>query len=337
MTQFFFFVLILPISVFLLNSFLNKKNYLMSYNGQLHQNFTSPDKVPLSGGILLLFCYLIIFNENSIVLNIFFIFIFLLGLFSDFKKNLSAKKRLIFQFLIILFFIILMDVKIENVRLVYFNILLENYIFNLFFISFCFLILINGTNFIDGVNTNVLGYYLIISFVLFQKNYLTTINMEFIDWMLWCMCLSIIYLYNFFKKLFIGDNGSYFLSLMYGYYIVKIYSLNQQISPYFIILVLWYPCFELLFSMIRKMKLNKSPLLPDTNHLHQLIFYFLTKKNIKFQNTISAILINLYNCIIIVIGFQYIYNSYIQVTLVTLNIILYIVIYNWLLKIRFKI
>ena len=44
--------------------------------------------------------------------------------------------------------------------------LLKNYIFSIIFTSFCILIIINGTNFIDGINTLAIGYYLIICSVL---------------------------------------------------------------------------------------------------------------------------------------------------------------------------
>ena len=75
-----------------------------------------------------------------------------------------------------------------------------------------------------------------------------------------------------------GDSGSYALGLMCGYFLIKIYELNQEISPYFIILLLWYPCFENLFSIIRKFSFRKSPINADNNHLHQLVYFYLKKK-----------------------------------------------------------
>ena len=69
------------------------------------------------------------------------------------------------------------------------------------------------------------------------------------------------------------------LSLFLGYILVVIYSKNPSISPYYIISLLWYPCFENLFSLIRKLIAKKSPTNPDNLHLHQLLYkYFLVKK-----------------------------------------------------------
>ena len=55
---------------------------------------------------------------------------------------------------------------------------------------------------------------------------------------------------------------------------------NYFISPYFIALLLWYPAFENLFSIIRKRIVKKDPLKPDNLHFHQLLFnFFETKQN----------------------------------------------------------
>ena len=54
---------------------------------------------------------------------------------------------------------------------------MANYYFNLFFVTFCFLILINGTNFIDQLNGLVILYY--ISIILILK--LSGLNFEVYD------------------------------------------------------------------------------------------------------------------------------------------------------------
>ena len=63
----------------------------------------------------------------------------------------------------------------------------------------------------------------------------------------------------------------YYLYL-FAIILIKIYNFNNTISPYFIVNLLWYPAFEILFSLIRKVKNKFSPMIPDTMHLHQLIF-----------------------------------------------------------------
>jgi len=105
--------------------------------------------------------------------------------------------------------------------------------------------------------------------------------------------------------------------------------------------LLWYPAFEILFSMLRKIRSNFSPMEPDTNHLHQLVFFYY-KCRFSFSQTINnslvGITINLYNLILIFIFSIYPENSKFQLTLVMMNIVNYLIIYKLLFdsKKKFK-
>ena len=63
-------------------------------------------------------------------------------------------------------------------------------------------------------------------------------------------------LLNLSNILMLGDAGVYILSFFIGYLIITSHISNSVISPYFFITLIWYPCFENLFSIIRK-KINK--------------------------------------------------------------------------------
>ena len=85
--------------------------------------------------------------------------------------------------------------------------------------------------------------------------------------------------------------------------------------------------------------MHKSPMKPDSDHLHQQIFYILNKKNNLnkyFANLLSANVINLYNLIIFIISVNFFYSSQIQVLLILLNICLYTFIYFKLFIFRHK-
>ena len=105
--------------------------------------------------------------------------------------------------------------------------------------------------------------------------------------------------------------------------------------------LLWYPAFEILFSMLRKVRSNFSPMKPDTNHLHQLVFFYY-KRRFSFSQTINnslvGITINLYNLILILIFSIYPENSKFQLILVMMNIVNYLIIYKLLFdsKKKFK-
>ena len=42
-------------------------------------------------------------------------------------------------------------------------------------------------------------------------------------------------------------------------------------------IILWYPCFENLFSILRKIKFKKSAAEPDTKHFHHYYFTIFSK------------------------------------------------------------
>jgi len=330
-----FYILILPLIIYLINDVLKKKSLLMNYSGEIHQKFSVKENIPLSGGVLILSSFYMYFYDYSNIFNLYLLLIFLLGLSADLKIIKSAKKRFIFQLIILYLFIDFMDMNIFDTRISYLDKLLISPIFNNLFVLFCVLIVVNGTNFIDGLNTNALGYYIIISLILYKIKFYYILDLSGSQWIGWMLCLIIFYFFNLFKILFIGDSGAYILGLIYSYFLIHFYNVNQNISPFFIILLLWYPCFEILFSIIRKFKLNKSPLKPDNNHLHQLLFlYFKDSLKIKtlLSNSLSANVINLYNLTILYIGSLSVRDTQYQITLIILNIFLYIILYIKLYK-----
>ena len=141
---------------------------------------------------------------------------------------------------------------------------------------FCILVVINGYNFIDGVNTSLIGYCLIISSSLYYLELNGIQVSQILDLHSLISVLVAIFILNFFNKLYLGDSGSYLLGLLFAICLIDTYQINDSMSSLFIISLLWYPAFENLFSILRKVKFSISPINPDTNHLHQLLFSFKT-------------------------------------------------------------
>lgn len=337
--NFLIYLSVLTIFLLLTNKFFINYNILISETGDRHQKFASKDKVPLTGGIFLFLSFLFFFNEEILSFILFSFLILLLGIFSDLKNIKSAFTRFIIQISLVLTFVIFNDFQLFNTKIYLLDKLLAYELFNYLFVSFCILIVINGSNFFDGLNTLSIGYYLLISLVLYylqEFNYITN-NEFFINYIL--IVLVITFFLNFINKIYLGDSGSYLLGFTFSIFLIDIYIKNPQISPFFIIVLLWYPSFETLFSIIRKNIMNKSPMRPDSNHLHQQLFnvIYRSKKFDKFySNLLSASFINLYNLIIFMISVNFFSNSQIQVLLILLNITLYTFIYLKLFIIRYK-
>ena len=332
-------ILILFISYFIY-FLINKFQIFHNLKKDHHQNFTHKKFILPVGGYYLIIS-LIIFNFLSIGLEIYYlIIIFIIGTLSDLKKFNSPKFRLIIQSILILIFVYQSQIQILSTRLDILDNLLSNFYFNIFFVSFCILIVINGTNFIDGLNGLVLIYYLCIIFILFSSE----LNLQIFDneffFIELVATLSILLVLNIFNKIYLGDSGSYLLGFLFSVILIKIYLINQFISPFFIVLLLWYPCFENLFSILRKYKYRKSPIKPDTKHLHQLLFYFLDSK-LKFKNkltnnNLSSFLINFFNLIIFLVALSQITKTNVQVCLILLNVTIYLFIYSNLFKFRYN-
>ena len=337
--NFLIYLSVLTIFLLLINKFFINYNILISETGDRHQKFASKDKVPLTGGIFLFLSFLFFFNKEILSFILFSFLILLLGIFSDLKNIKSAFTRFIIQISLVLTFVIFNDFQLFNTKIYLLDKLLAYELFNYLFVSFCILIVINGSNFFDGLNTLSIGYYLLISLVLYylqEFNYITN-NGFFINYIL--IVLVITFFLNFINKIYLGDSGSYLLGFTFSIFLIDIYIKNPQISPFFIIVLLWYPSFETLFSIIRKNIMNKSPMRPDSNHLHQQLFnvIYRSKKFDKFySNLLSASFINLYNLIIFMISVNFFSNSQIQVLLILLNITLYTFIYLKLFIIRYK-
>ena len=315
--------------VILVSIFFKKKKLLLNYTGDRHQSFSNQKNIPLIGGIFLILP-LILINYQNIVYSILLILIFLLGFLSDQKILISAKKRFLLQIILVFFSVIFLDLEILTSKLILFDYFLKNHVFNIFFTAFCLLILINGSNFIDGLNGLLLSYMTFVIFILLKLGLLNelSIKYDFINYLI--LFTIIIILLNLCNYLMLGDAGAYILSFFVGYLIIKCHISNPNISPYFFITLLWYPCYENLFSIIRKLKSKLSPLIPDNNHLHQLIYIRFKKKIIRSQliaNNISSLIISLVNFIIILISSLNPYSSFYQIKLIIFSMFLYSIVF----------
>jgi UDP-GlcNAc:undecaprenyl-phosphate GlcNAc-1-phosphate transferase len=72
--------------------------------------------------------------------------------------------------------------------------------------------------------------------------------------------------------LFAGDGGAYFLGFAIAELAVLLVHRNSEVSPWFALLVLWYPVWETLYSMYRRKRRGHSPADPDGLHLHTLVY-----------------------------------------------------------------
>jgi UDP-N-acetylmuramyl pentapeptide phosphotransferase/UDP-N-acetylglucosamine-1-phosphate transferase len=289
-------------------------------------------KIVLSGGFYILLSliiskYFFNFQINEDFILVLFCF-FLLGFFSDIKPKLSPKIRLSIQISLIIMYLYFFEIQIYKTNIFFIDYFIHSFIFNLFFTTFCVVVFLNGSNFIDGVNTNLIGYYLIILLII-SIYYSFEFELIYV-----IISLFIFLLFNLFGKCFLGDNGVYVLSILISFIIIKLINLNS-LNPIIAINLLWYPAFENLFTILRRSIVGVTVDIADKKHLHTLLYKFYKRKFKKdlFSNSLSGITLNIYNFISIFISFKYMNNMQILASVIILNIIIYLIVYFKLLKI----
>ena len=143
---------------------------------------------------------------------------------------------------------------------------------------FVFLVIINATNFIDGIDglaiTEVIKTILLIEFFSASETALTPFALLLI------ISLLPLYYFNFKKKtkVFLGDGGSLLLGTFVSVYVFHVlgpeYSFKDgfQINKtLFAVLVILYPLVDLFRVFVLRIKEGKSPFVADQNHIHHLL------------------------------------------------------------------
>ncbi len=331
------FLIFFLIFSFTLIFFCRKYNILIDQKIEKHKKYSTKSKSFLIGGILIIsfLNYYHLFVTYDPVLCLFINFIFLIGILSDLKKINNVSLRFFLQCTLVLFFVNFLSLKITNTRIDFFDQWLTSPVVNILFVTFCLLVLKNGSNFIDGINGLTIGYFFIIFLIIFFNLNYFEYDKSLLENLI--IILFIVLLLNLYGILYLGDSGSYTLGLFTGIFLIDFAQNNISISPYFIIILLWYPCFELLFSMIRRFLKKIKTYEPDTIHLHHLIFkkiktYYKIKNN-NVSHLITTFIINFYNLICFFISTKYIYSSGSLITIFLINIFVYITLFKYLKRI----
>ena len=327
-----------------INFALSKRKILIDKPELAHHKFKHNDVIPLSGGIyfFLSLIYLSNFNNFEIKILIFLLPFLLIGLLADIRKEFSPKLRLIFQIFFLFIIVYFNEIKISSIDLVFFDHFLENKLFNFFFVIFCLVTILNGQNFMDGLNGLVVGNFILILLSIYyidsQLHEDTSKLKEIVQNLI---IISIVFfLFNILGKCFLGDNGIYIFSIFISLVIILFIEKSQGlVSPLLAAIFLWYAAFENLFCILRRIIKKKKVYSADKLHLNSLVknfLFFNFKKKISFQNinTISALLINL--CLLpnFILGILWYNDSTKLAILIFIQILIYLFFYNKLSSLK---
>ena len=136
-------------------------------------------------------------------------------------------------------------------------------------------------------------------------------------------------LFNFpNSKIFFGDSGSYLMGGLVALNTIVTNNLNSNYSSFFFCILLFYLFFEVFFSFFRKVIQKKSPVHPDSKHLHMLAYKQISKIYGKHKgNYLNSIIINLIYFICIFPALYFAKNPFLSKYWFFLLIIIYLFIY----------
>ena len=285
----------------------------------------------LAGIISLLFFVIMYYLLFKNILNDYLfipLVLFLLGFADDIKIRINPNTRLVLMLAVLLLSIIFLSVNIDNIDVPILREWMKNRVFETLFILLCFLFIINGANLIDGFNGLLTIHLIIINFLLLMIN----INNQQTELSLILTAQIVILfsflLFNFPKaQIFLGDSGSYLFGGLITLNIIETNNLNPDISSFFFCTLLFYLFFEVFFSFFRKLLQKKSPLIPDKNHLHMLIYSKFTRKNY-----LTSLVINSTYLFLILPGFFFMENPFISRIWFFSLILFYLIVYYLISK-----
>ena len=326
---------IVQITIYFFIKFLNNKGVKSNYfaKQKIHEG-----EVPRVGGLLFLSSFLItliIIQTNYILLILPLVFgsliIFVFSFYEDLKQSLSPYFRLIILFVgsfVFTFFSELPDINISLLQLIKDYEIIKTILFIL-----SLMLLMNGFNFIDGLNgLGSFNFLSIVSSVLYVGYFYN--DTFIVNLSLFIIVFAIVvFLFNFpFGKIFLGDSGSYTYALFSGALIIYLFQRHSQLPTLLAMVILSYPITEMLFSIFRKILLKYSPLKPDVNHLHHLIFKKLSG-NLMSRNNIASLMM-LPFCIIpfLLTYFSINYNLNDNFLKFVIYVIFYVICYLFLFR-----
>lgn len=301
------------LSIFLLLKF-KKKSLINRFNKNLEPHNYNDNIIPL-GGVILITLIFLNYKYFSLEFLISCLLIFLLGLSSDLKIFKSPVARFIMMMFVVGIYIYFSNTIISQNNFPIIYKLMNNKLFNFIFLLVCILIIINGCNFIDGVNNNLNFYFLLFNISILYIKYIHAIDFE-INILLIIFTFFFLYL-NYKNIIMFGDNGAYLIGFLCALEIVQLTNEIQILSKYFAILLLAYPSYEVLFSIIRR---TGRSLFPDGKHLHLLLVRKNNQNHFK-----TSLQLNSLNLIIFSIGSIFYNDDLIIVFL----IFLYLITYNF--------
>jgi UDP-N-acetylmuramyl pentapeptide phosphotransferase/UDP-N-acetylglucosamine-1-phosphate transferase len=261
--------------------------------------------VPPLGGIAIFISFIlstiITTDGTSLVLLKYIIasvvLVFFVGLKDD-LVTISARKKLVVQVAAAIILIVLGNIRFTNFYGIL-GIYDIDYITSLIVSLFAMIVITNAFNLVDGVDGLASGLAMMAATVLGVWFYLAGhYQLSIISFAL-IGSLAGFFLFNVFgnsNKLFMGDSGSLIIGIVISTLIIQFNELNiVKTTPFAIgaapavsFAIIIVPLIDTLRVMAIRISKNKSPFLPDKNHIHHRLLE-LFENHLKVTVTLVSV------------------------------------------------
>ena len=220
--------------------------------------------------------------------------LWILAFIEDIKGNVLHLHRLAGIFFSICVFIFINDFSWPRLSFIGSDFLYKNPFLIKVIFALVIATVVNGVNFIDGMN-GLACFSITIPFLCLFMLAQRVDDMIFVHLSLLLLgLLSIFILFNFpFAKIFLGDSGAYLLGYLLITMLIIFYGRHPELSNWGAVVMVFYFAFEVIFSFFRKIIEKQSPLHPDSKHLHLILYKNLCKSySIKMSNPLATIILS---------------------------------------------
>ena len=257
------------------------------------------------GGVsifLSLLCSSVINYELNVLMLSFLVAtapVFFAGVIEDLTGHVSARARLFFSLLTGTIFCLLSGYSIRGVGIEEIRFIFEYSLISVGLTALAVASLINAMNIIDGLNGLASGCFILIAISV--ATVAVNVNDTELAFYAFVMASATagFFIWNYpFGRIFLGDGGAYLLGSLAAGLAVLLPERNPVVSPYFSLLIIAFPFYELVRSTLRRaLKADGTILKPDNKHLHSLLFKII-KARTSFQpwaqNGLASIILLLF-------------------------------------------
>jgi UDP-N-acetylmuramyl pentapeptide phosphotransferase/UDP-N-acetylglucosamine-1-phosphate transferase len=270
---------------------------------------------------------------------------FFFGLLEDLTKRVGIKIRLIAVIFSALLAGYFLESWLSSLQIFGIDNLIVTYPMVSILIT-CFAVagVSNSFNIIDGYNglSSMVGFIILggIFYVAFQLN-----DFEIMIAAIALMGAILGFLFFNYPRglIFLGDGGAYLIGFWIAELSILLTVRHPEVSKWFPLLLCAYPIFETLFTIYRRIVIQRThPGMPDASHLHQMIYKRIVRwevsssksRDIVIRNSLTAPYLWLLTSMAVIPAVLFWDNAWALRAFALLFIISYVFLYRRLVKFR---